>query len=58
MGKMGITVKFMGVLKPINYKDSQGLVVKFRKKYMNCRPHLGILRDLFYRLSTYLLIYK
>lgn len=55
---MGITVKFTGVLKPINYKDSQGLVVKFPKKFMNCRPRLGILRDLSDRLSTYLLVYK
>lgn len=38
---MGIKVKFMGVLKPMNYKDSQGLVVEFLKKYMTCAPHLG-----------------
>lgn len=47
---MGITVKFMGVLKPINCKDNQGPAVKFHKKYMNYSPHLGILRDLFYKL--------
>ena len=46
---MGITVKFMGVLKPLKYKDNQELIVKF-PKYMNFRPHLGILTDLFYRL--------
>lgn len=55
---MGITVKFTGVLKPIKYKDSHGLVVKFPKKFMHYRPHLGILRDLSDRLSTYLLVYK
>lgn len=44
MGKTGITVKFMGVLKPIKYKGNQELVVKFPKKYMNFRPHLGILK--------------
>lgn len=43
---MDITVKFTGVLKPIKYKDSQKLVVKF-PKHVNFRPHLGILKRLF-----------
>lgn len=43
---MDITVKFTGVLKPIKYKDSQKLVVKF-PKYVNFKPHLGILKRLF-----------
>lgn len=42
---MDITVKFTGVLKSITYKDSQELVVKF-PKYVNFRPHLGILKRL------------
>lgn len=47
MRKMIIIVTFTRLLKPIKHKDSQELVVRFPKKYMNFRPHLGVLKGLF-----------